>query len=238
MSLAARHGWRRTPVCLVSLCVLATGAGSGTAQAASVAAELAMHSEMLRRGVSLTDDIPALAASVDVDFDNGVFAGATGYYADTRASEFRQPQRAQVAVGWFQELGPHQALGLSVTGSRFSRIDDWDYIEFALDWHVRPDFSLGVRYAGNDLGRGIANASLLASHRLDIAPSWYLASTAGVGRLGDDSAATTYFGQLALGYQSGRLNCDLSASLIDHHSAGYFRSDRTTVSGSCRWRLY
>ena len=201
-----------------------------TAADAEISAEAHVFSEVVDRGIALTDGEAALGASLTWDSSSGLFAGGGAFYSDGSPWRASRTRNYQAFVGWFRELGEARALEVSAFRSKFPDVENWDYNEFRADYHLNPEVSVTLAWSPDYYGRGAESLITAGSWRPELSDSAYLLLSGGAGRLASPLDTTIYFGQVGIGYRAGRFDTALSVSMVDSDTEQIFFTDDTTIA--------
>lgn len=202
---------------------------------ASESLDLHAFSEVVHRGMSLTDGNPALGLSAGWDFDSGWFLGGGGYYAGGTPSGRELNRNLNAHLGWFRTNGK-RAIEVSLARNEFIDVSDWSYTELRGDFHVSPSASLSLAWSPNYYGRAEA-LNLSGTWRPQLTDSVYLVLAGGVGRLGGELDETIGWGQAGVGIAVTRFDIALTYNAIDEDSSRIFLSPESTVALRLSFRL-
>lgn len=124
-----------------------------TVQAADFSATITATNDYRFRGISQTMGDPALQASVDVAFDNGVYAGAWASNVD-----FDDDANSEIDyyVGYYNDINDDMAYDIMLayyTYQGYSSADDSDYLELMGSLYY-GDITLGYAYADDYINSG------------------------------------------------------------------------------------
>ncbi|MDJ0908853.1 MAG: hypothetical protein QNI99_06650 [Woeseiaceae bacterium] len=202
------------------------------ANAANAESTLQAHaySEPVQRGASLTDGESAVGFSYDYNFDNGLFAGLSGYYADGTPTGASLTRNLRGTFGWFGELEDERAVEVSVSWSEFPDIRDWDYAEFRVDYLIEEDASWSVAWSPDFFGRDAANTVIGGSWRPAMGSNAYLIVSGGGGYLAGPFDEPYYWSELGLGFAAGRLDVKATLNLMGSEAADALVRPDSTVA--------
>ena len=202
---------------------------SGAAHAES---SLQAHafSEPVQRGASLTDGHAAVGLSYDYNFDAGMFTTASAYYADGTPSAASLTRNVRAAVGWFSELGDDRAIEASVSFSEFLDIDDWSYAEARVDYLLGEDASLSLAWSPDYFGRNAANTIIGGDWRPAFVSNSYFVLSGGGGYLAGPFDVTYLWGEVGVGFASGRFDVKATINLMGSDAADILVRPDSTVA--------
>ena len=195
-----------------------------TALPASAELTLFAASDLLTDGAVQSDEHPILGATADIELGSGVFADATVFTSTSTPGPGRT-RGATVSLGWFGELGRHQAMQVRLKEHRFTGDfpRDWDYRSLESTWFVSRRSALTLRYSPDFHGRGEPAVSLMAGTQQPLGDRYYLHGLGGVTRV--DGRSPLAFITAGAGLTVGRWDIRLSAHLGDRDSQALFQSD-------------
>ncbi len=186
--------------------------------------------EPTQRGASLTDGRGAVGLSYDYNFDSGVFAALSGYYADGSPSGVSLTRNLRGSLGWFAELGDERALEVAVSLSEFPGAGDWDYAEARADYLLGEDASLTVAWSPDYFGRDAANAIVGGSWRPGLGANGYFILSGGGGYLAGPFDEPYYWSELGAGFAAGRFDVKATLNLMGSDAADILLRPDSTVA--------
>ncbi|MEO1079981.1 MAG: hypothetical protein AAFY29_10520 [Pseudomonadota bacterium] len=203
---------------------------------ADEAIELHAFSDVVHRGMNLTNGQPALGFTASYDFQAGVFAGIGGHYANGDVSGSALRRSLHGHLGWFKALGKGRALELAISRYEFDDVDDWSYTELRGDWHLSRNLSLTAAWSPEYYGRAEA-MNMAATWRPKISERSYFLVSGGAGRLGDDIDETIVWGTVGVGTRVSNFNVELTVSAVDDTTEQVLLTDAQTVALRISYRL-
>ncbi len=207
----------------VTLCGSSAALAESTLQAHA-------YSEPVQRGASLTDGESAVGFSYDYNFDNGLFAGVSGYYADGTPTGASLTRNLRGTAGWFAELDNERAVEVSVSWSEFPDIDDWNYAELRVDYLIEEDASWIVAWSPDFFGRDAANMVVGADWRPGLGSNAYLVLSGGGGYLSGSFDEPYFWSELGLGFAAGRFDVKATLNLMGSEAADALLRPDSTVA--------
>tara|TARA_R110002110_G_C13470513_1_gene720861 strand:- start:101239 stop:101961 length:723 start_codon:yes stop_codon:yes gene_type:complete len=131
-------------------------AGASATQAAEISGNVALTSDYKFRGISQSDESPAIQGGFDVAFDNGIYVGTWGSSVDfdTNGDGFDGSLELDYYAGWASTIGDSD-IGIDVGYLYYDypgdNGDEGDYQEFygSLSW---MDATVGVAFSDDYYG--------------------------------------------------------------------------------------
>ncbi len=203
---------------------------------ASESLDLHAFSDVVHRGVNLTDGNAALGFTAGWDFDSGWFLGGGGYYAEGEPTGRALVRNLNAHVGWFRSLGADSAVEVSLNRVAFIDVSDWSYTELRGDWHLSPSLSLMLAWSPDYYDRAPA-LNVGATWRPRLGDRSYLVFGGGPGRVGGRFDQTIAWGQAGIGIAIERFDLSLSYNVVDEDSALIFATPEDTVALRISFRL-
>ncbi|QDH71425.1 TorF family putative porin [Marilutibacter alkalisoli] len=191
-------------------CVLLAGLGMGHAQAGEVSGELTLTSDYLFRGITQTDEKPAIQGGIEYTDDSGFYVGAWGssisWLADSDPDISSQVE-LDVYFGYGGEFGDSGisydvgAIYYWYPGSYPSGFNKADTAElyFGLEWNI---LSLTYSYALTDwfgVDDSDGSQALELGTSWEFAPSWTLDGAVGKQWVKHDPASDYAFWSVGVG---------------------------------------
>lgn len=195
-------------------------------------------SELVHRGASLNKDRPAVGLTASHDWRSGAFAGASGFFADRAATGAALNEYLRIHAGWFSERRAGQALELSLAQNVFPSASDWSYVEARVDYHLSRRTSLMLALSPDYYGRDAPSLLTAVFWRPRLTDSVYALLTAGAGYLAGSRDAGIGWGEVGIGFSSGRFDVSASFNAVDSETTDIFRAPRQTVAARVSYRLY
>ncbi len=215
---------RRICVSLVAaLCAADAALAESTLQAHA-------FSEPVQRGASLTDGESAIGFSYDYNFENGLFAGLSGYYADGTPTGASLTRNLRGTFGWFTELDDERAVEVSVAWSEFPDVDDWNYAELRVDYLIEEDASWTFAWSPDFFDRDAANTIVGGNWRPALGSNAYLVVSGGGGYLAGPFDEAYYWSELGIGFAAGRLDVQATLNLMSSDAADALVRPDSTVA--------
>lgn len=186
--------------------------------------------EPVQRGASLTDGRAAVGLSFDYNFDGGIFASLSGYYADGSPSGAQLTRNLRGSLGWFSELDDERAIEIAVSLSDFPGAGDWDYAEARADYLLGENTSLTVAWSPDYFGRDAANTIVGGSFRPALGSNGYVVLSGGGGYLAGPFDEPYYWSELGVGFAAGRVDVKATLNLMGSDAADILLRPDSTVA--------
>ena len=124
---------------------------TGAISAAELGGSAALTTDYVFRGISQTDENPAVQASFEVGFDNGIHLGIWGSNVDFDADE--PSLELDYTAGYAWEWAPGRSLDLGLIYYDYPGGDaDEDYLEGYVQLAL-ADFGIGLNYSSDYFGQ-------------------------------------------------------------------------------------
>ena len=139
-----------------------------------VQATVGAESSRFVDGVDITDGKPTINLAVDVSFNNGSFAGADCYKAQTLLFQDGIDAGCNYYIGYFQPLKKNQAFSAVLSRSEYAPTParQWDYTAAALSWHASRSAILTVTATDDWFGRGYSSVGIGAAYQYSLSDHW------------------------------------------------------------------
>ncbi len=186
--------------------------------------------EPVQRGASLTDGRAAVGLSYDYNFDGGVFASLSAYYADGTPSGLSLTRNLRGSLGWFSELNDERAIEIALSLSEFPGAGDWDYAEARADYLLGESASLTVAWSPDYFGRDAANTIVGGSLRPALGSNGYIVLSGGGGYLAGPFDEAYYWSELGFGFAAGRIDVKATLNLMGSEAADILLRPDSTVA--------
>jgi uncharacterized protein (TIGR02001 family) len=178
----------KRPVLSTAL-VLASLAGGVTSVQAEISANAAIVSDYRFRGISQSNENPAVQAGFDYAWENGFYLGTWGSTVDfDSAVDFNGSLELDFYGGWGTEIGENSTIDLGYIYYWYPGDDnglEGDYQEFYANYGWR-DLSLGVAYSDDYYGGSGKFWYLQANYDWGFAENWVLSLHVGYNDFKDD----------------------------------------------------
>ena len=208
--------------------VLALLLGSGANAELSV--EASASSQVVDRGIAITDHDPVIGATATWNSTSGFFAGIGGYYGSESPSPTSLTKNLQGYVGWFLQTSDDSAVEISVAHAQFPDVSEWNYIETRVDYHWSREAAVTLAYSPDYYGRDASRALLAATWRPALGDDAYLHIAGGVGRMGGYYDNAMYYAEAGIGRTFGRFDVMLTASTLDDDTAFVLFRSETAIA--------
>lgn len=157
---------------------LATLAGVSNEAQAEISANAALVSDYRFRGISQSNEDPAVQAGFDYAFENGFYVGTWGSSVDFVSLEgFDGNLELDLYGGWGRDFGENSSIDLGYIFYAYpgdSSAGEGDYQEIYANYGWR-DLSLGVAYSDDYYGSSGSFWYLQANYDWAFAEDWALA---------------------------------------------------------------
>ncbi len=210
---------------------------SATAQLlvlASANAELTVEghvfSDVVDRGIRLSDGDAAVGLSTSWDWQSGWFIGASGYYADGTPSGAALNRNLRGYMGWFHELDNGRAIELSLAFSDFPDVEGWNYREVRADYHLSQHSAVTLAYSDDYFDRGASAVFAEGTWKPELNDSTYLLLAAGAGSFSGSYDSTMVWGEAGLGVAFGRFDLAATFNVLDSDTADFLLRDAETLA--------
>jgi len=164
-------------------------AGAATEARAEISANVALVSEYRFRGISQSNENPALQGGFDYAFENGFYVGTWGSSVDFDSTEdFNGSLELDFYGGWGTDIGDNSSIDLGFIYYGYPGDDaglDGDYSEIYVNYGWR-DLSLGVAYSDDYYGGSGAFWYLQANYDWSFAENWALSLHVGYNDFDED----------------------------------------------------
>ena len=168
---------------------LASLAGIATEARAEISANAALVSDYRFRGISQSNEDPAVQAGFDYAFENGFYVGTWGSSVDFQSLEgFEGSLELDFYGGWGRDVGENSSIDLGYIYYAYPGDDsgvDGDYQEIYFNYGWR-DLSLGVAYSDDYYGSSSDFWYLQANYDWGFAENWNLALHVGYNSFDED----------------------------------------------------
>jgi len=164
-------------------------AGVATEAQAEISANVALVSDYRFRGISQSNENPALQGGFDYAFTNGFYLGTWGSSVDfDSVADFNGSLELDAYGGWGKEFGENSSIDLgyiyyAYPGDEGNAIGD--YQEFYANYGWR-DLSLGVAYSDDYYGDSGKFWYLQANYDWGFAENWALSLHVGYNDFDED----------------------------------------------------
>ena len=163
--------------------------GVVTEAQAQVSANVALVSDYKFRGISQSNENPAIQGGFDYGFENGFYLGTWGSTVDFDSTgDFNGSLELDVYGGWGTDIGENSSIDLGYIYYAYPGDDnglDGDYQEFYANYGWR-DLSLGVAYSDDYYGGSGKFWYLQANYDWAFAEDWTLALHVGYNDFDED----------------------------------------------------
>jgi uncharacterized protein (TIGR02001 family) len=168
---------------------LASIAGITPEAQADISANAAVVSDYRFRGISQSNDNPAVQAGFDYAFESGFYLGTWGSTVDFDSADgFNGSLELDFYGGWATDIGENSSIDLGYIYYSYPGDDtgqEGDYQEFYANYGWR-DLSLGVAYSDDYYGESGAFWYFQANYDWSFAENWALTLHAGYNDFEDD----------------------------------------------------
>ena len=168
---------------------LASLAGVAVEAQAEISANVALVSEYRFRGISQSNENPALQGGFDYAFENGFYLGTWGSTVDfDSAGDFNGSLELDIYGGWGREFGEHSSIDLGYIYYAYPGDDnglDGDYQEIYLNYGWR-DLSIGAAYSDDYYGGSGKFLYLQANYDWNFYENWALSLHVGYNDFDED----------------------------------------------------
>lgn len=174
---------------------------------------VALTSDFVRRGVSQSDDDPAIQLGIDIGFDSGFVAGAWGSSVDNFSRAGQQHDiELNAYAGYGRDIGDVWRVTGFVVAYNYPGMDtpfSYDYVEFLLSANFDDHYWIEYAYAPDYYGTGNAawNAEVLGEWPL--LGSWNISGGIGRSDLDEVVGADYTYWQLGITGSAGIVAIDL-----------------------------
>ena len=169
--------------------VFASLAGIAIEAQADISANAAVVSEYRFRGISQSNENPAVQAGFDYAFENGLYLGTWGSTVDFDSiSDFNGSLELDVYGGWGRDLGENSSIDLGYIYYAYPGDDsgvEGDYQEIYFNYGWR-DLSLGIAYSDDYYGSSSDFWYLQANYDWGFAENWNLSLHVGYNTFDED----------------------------------------------------
>lgn len=203
---------------------------------ASESIDLHAFSDVVHRGINLTDGRPALGLNASYDFASGVFVGVGGHYASGEASGRELLRSLNTHLGWFTSFRQDQALEISLSHYAFDDVADWSYSELRGDWHLSKQLSLTAAWSPDYHGRA-QGSNFAVTWKPDINDRTYMIVSGGPGWLGDDIDKTLLWGTVGIGTRVANFDVELSFSAVNENTRRVLLTKQNSLALRISYRL-
>ncbi len=207
----------------ITLCAANTAIAESTLQAHA-------FSEPVQRGASLTDGESAVGFTYEYNFDSGLFAGLSGYYADGMPTGASLNRNLRATLGWFEELDDGRAVEMSVSWSEFPDVSDWNYAELRVDYLIEDDASWSVAWSPDFFDRDASNTVIGGNWRPAFGSNAYFIVSGGGGYLAGPFDEPYFWSELGLGFAAGRIDVKATLNLMGSDAADALVRPDSTVA--------
>ena len=169
--------------------VLASLAGGVTSVQAEISANAAIVSDYRFRGISQSNENPAVQAGFDYAWENGFYLGTWGSTVDfDSVIDFNGSLELDFYGGWGTDIGENSSIDLGYIyywypGDEGGVAGDYQEIYFNYGWR---DLSLGVAYSDDYYGGAGKFWYLQANYDWGFAEDWALSLHVGYNDFDDD----------------------------------------------------
>ena len=163
---------------LTAALALVSLAGIATEAHAEISANAALVSDYRFRGISQSNEDPAIQGGFDYAFENGFYLGTWGSSVDFQSLEgFEGSLELDFYGGWGRDIGENSSIDLgyiyyAYPGDSSAGEGDYQEIYFNYGWR---DLSLGVAYSDDYYGTSGKFWYLQANYDWSFAENWNLA---------------------------------------------------------------
>ena len=184
-----------------------------TCMAEDVSVNLSIFSDLIHRGVSISNEEPGIKMALNKNFNNGLFVGSN-LAVHNKNSYFNRRGWINSYLGYFSEIGSHSAIELSYLHYQFKAEfpRSWDYSEFRLDYHLSQSLNATFAVAENYYGRSSESYFTEISWQPQISENLY--SFISVGNTFNDELSEKEF-YIGMGETAENLAKELSISRED-----------------------
>lgn len=169
--------------------VLASLAGAITEAQAEISANVALVTEYRFRGISQSNENPAIQGGFDYAFENGFYVGTWGSSVDFDSTgDFNGSLELDFYGGWGTELGENSSIDLGYLYYGYPGDDaglDGDYQEIYVNYGWRG-LSLGAAYSDDYYGGSGSFWYLQANYDWSFGENWALSLHVGYNDFDED----------------------------------------------------
>ena len=156
---------------------------------AQISANIALVSDYKFRGISQSNENPAIQGGFDYGFENGFYLGTWGSTVDFDSTgDFNGSLELDVYGGWGTDIGENSSIDFGYIYYAYPGDDnglDGDYQEFYANYGWR-DLSLGVAYSDDYYGSSGKFWYLQANYDWAFAENWNLSLHVGYNDFDED----------------------------------------------------
>jgi uncharacterized protein (TIGR02001 family) len=168
--------------------VLASLAGVATEVQADISANVALVSDYRFRGISQSNEDPAIQGGFDYAFENGFYVGTWGSSVDFDSNvDFDGSLELDFYGGWGTEFGENSSIDIGYIYYMYPGDEgaEGDYQEFYVNYGWK-DLSLGLAYSDDYYGSSQEFWYLQANYDWSFAENWVLSLHAGYNDFEED----------------------------------------------------
>lgn len=201
---------------------------------ARVAGSIALVSDDRFRGISLSDDAPALQGDLDWSDPDGFYAGA--FASSVHMAPCGEPGAQWLGyAGYARRIDARWNWEAGLSYAAFTRDHGYDYAE-AYAGLISDSLSVRIHYSPHYFGYGPAVMYLEADGARELSPRWRLLGHVGVLRRLDPSPSgeSSWRGdaRIGLGVRAGVFDLQLAA--VTSGGGAYYAFGYPAASGTAR----
>lgn len=175
---------------LISTALALTALGGAIPEAhADISANAAVVTDYRFRGISQSNENPAVQAGFDYEFGNGFYLGTWGSTVDFDSTgDFNGSLELDFYGGWGTDIGENSSIDLGYIYYAYPGDDaglEGDYQEFYVNYGWR-NLSLGIAYSDDYYGESGSFWYYQANYDWSFAENWALALHVGYNEFDDD----------------------------------------------------